>query len=189
MLLPAENLWGTLRPLREKGAAGFGHLMECRGKSRMEPPRSAALFICASSFMVARWEGASPAGFREVPRLTNPSSHRPRLVTGALVFANRNLWRPFMAHRTPPHVCGTPTSYQLRVIDALGDIEYRLLALEAVEALISPQKAGNTEDLNHVSRTGLGVLLTILNCDMRQCLATAQERAEAALQAAREGGQ
>ena len=87
-----------IRPLLQKTAAGFRSLCQRRGKSRMEPPRSAALFICASSFMVARWEGASPAGFREVARSANPSSHRPRFAAGAAVVANRNLWRPFMAH-------------------------------------------------------------------------------------------
>lgn len=97
-----------------------------------------------------------------------------------------------MAHLTPPHARGTPTIHQLaagRVIDALGDIECRLLALEAVEALVSPQKTGGTEDLDHVNRVGLGWLLTILNVDMRQCLVAARGQAEAALLATREGGQ
>lgn len=97
-----------------------------------------------------------------------------------------------MAHLTPPHARGTPTPHQLavgRVIDALGDIECRLLALEAVEALISPQKAGSAEDLDHVSRAGLGWLLTILGVDMRQRLVAARGQAEAASQAAQETGQ
>ena len=97
MFLPAENLCGTLRPLREKGAAGFGDSEQCRGKSRMEPRRSAALSICASSFGGSMGGPRGPAGFREVARFANPSSHRLCLATGGVVVANRNLWRPFMA--------------------------------------------------------------------------------------------
>lgn len=84
-------------PLREKGAAGFSSLKQFRGKSRMEPPRSAALFICASSYGGSVGGPRGPAGFREVARSANPSSRRPCLAAGSSVVANRNLRRPFMA--------------------------------------------------------------------------------------------
>lgn len=67
----------TIQVLREKGAAGFGHSKERCGKSRRNRHRlRGSLYFCLQ-FLAARWEGASPAGFRKVPRLTNPSSRRP----------------------------------------------------------------------------------------------------------------
>ena len=56
MLLPAKNLWGTLRPLREKGAAGFGDLMTLCGKSRMEPHAVQRLSLFVPPVLAARWE-------------------------------------------------------------------------------------------------------------------------------------
>ena len=81
----------TMRPLREKGAAGFGDSKQFRGKSRKEPHRFvAALSICASSFGGSMGGPRGPAGFREVARFANPSSRRPCLATGVAVVANRN---------------------------------------------------------------------------------------------------
>lgn len=76
-------------------------------------------------------------------------------------------------HPTPAALATT------RVIDAIGDIECRLLALEAIEQLVSPQKAGSNEDLTHVDRASFGWLLTIVNVDLRQQLEVARAHADA----------
>lgn len=92
-----------------------------------------------------------------------------------------------MAHLTPPHACGTSHLALVAansVIDAIGDIECRLMAFEAVEQLLSPQKAGCTEDLAHVDRASLGWLMTVLNVDLRKQVEAAQAAAEQAAQAA-----
>lgn len=92
-----------------------------------------------------------------------------------------------MAHLTQPHARGTPHLALVAansVIDAIGDIECRLLAFEAVEQLLSPQKANCTEDLAHVDRVSLGWLVTVLNVDLRKQVVAAQAAAEHAAQAA-----
>jgi hypothetical protein len=80
------------------------------------------------------------------------------------------------------HITPVPQSVVLanRVVDAIDDIEPRLLALEALEQLIAPQMAGTKEDLSHVDRAGFAWLLTIINVDMRQQLTTARATAETA---------
>ena len=92
-----------------------------------------------------------------------------------------------MAHLSPQHACCTPHLALVAansVIDAIGDIECRLLAFEAVEQLLSPQKANCTEDLAHVDRVSLGWLMTVLNVDLRKQVESAQVAAEHAAQAA-----
>ena len=74
----------------KKGVTGFGRPLQFRGKSRMEPHRSAALSICVSSFGGSMGGPRGPAGFREVARSSNPSSRRPHLDVRAPVVANRN---------------------------------------------------------------------------------------------------
>jgi hypothetical protein len=68
----------------------------------------------------------------------------------------------------------------INLVDAVDDIESRLLAFEAVEQLISPQKAGSSEDLAHVDRASLGWLLTILNVEMRQQITSVSIKARTA---------
>lgn len=92
-----------------------------------------------------------------------------------------------MAHLTQPHACGAPHLALVAansVIDAIGDIECRLLAFEAVEQLLSPQKADCTEDLAHVDRASLGWLMTVLNVDLRKQVEAAHVAAEHAAQVA-----
>jgi hypothetical protein len=74
----------------------------------------------------------------------------------------------------------TPSAYAARVEDAIGDIDCTFLAMEALESLVAPQKAGSGEDLVHVSRDGLGMLLGILNINLREQIEHAKERASAA---------
>lgn len=76
-------------------ATGFGHPSNTRLKA-------ATASLAASSFvppvLAARWEARKGLPVRSAcSRLTNLSSRRPRLVTGATVFANLNTGRPNMA--------------------------------------------------------------------------------------------
>lgn len=81
----------------KKGVAGFGHPIHRCDASRSSFADSAASLF-ASPVLVTRWEARKGLPVRASGgRLTNPSSHRPRLVTGAVVFANHTAWRPFMA--------------------------------------------------------------------------------------------
>jgi hypothetical protein len=81
----------------KKALIGFGHPKHPYDASRRTPAVSAAS-LSVPPVMVARWEARKglPVPARGV-RLTNPSSHRHRLVTGAVVFANHTPWRPHMA--------------------------------------------------------------------------------------------
>lgn len=94
-----------------------------------------------------------------------------------------------MAHPTPLHARSTHAALIAanNLADTLGDLDCRLLALEAVEALISPQKAGSREDLSHVDRAGLGWLMTILSNELRGQLAVAQTAANAVVQEIKAG--
>ena len=81
----------------KKGVMGFGRLDHRCDASRSTFAVSAASLF-ASPVMAARWEARKGLPVRASGgRLTSPSSHRPRLVTGAVVFANHPAWRPFMA--------------------------------------------------------------------------------------------
>lgn len=78
--------------------------------------------------------------------------------------------------------CAAITPLPTRIVDALDDLECHFAAFEAVEALLSCQKAGSREDLSHVNRDGLGFLLTILNVNMRQKIEAARAHADALYQ-------
>lgn len=78
--------------------------------------------------------------------------------------------------------CAAHNPLPTRIVDALDDLECHFAAFEAVEALLSCQKAGNREDLSHVNRDGLGFLLTILNVNLRQKLEVARAHADALYQ-------
>lgn len=84
-----------------------------------------------------------------------------------------------MAHIPLP---ASPAIAVTRVIDAIDDLSDHFLAFEAVEQLISLQKAGSTEDLAHVDRPALGWLLTMLNVAMREQIAAARAAADLAYQ-------
>ena len=102
----------------KKGVAGFGHPIPRCDASRSSFADSAASLF-ASPVLVTRWEARKGLPVRASGgRLTNLSSHRPRLVTGAVVFANHPAWRPFMAAQSAPaplraasaHPAATPTT-------------------------------------------------------------------------------
>lgn len=79
----------------------------------------------------------------------------------------------------------TPTPAALaacRVVDAVDDLSCHFLAFEAIEQMLSPQKAGTTEDLAHVDRASLGWLFTVLNVSMREQITKARSVAELAHQ-------
>lgn len=83
----------------KKGVIGFGHSSQPHDESRgFSVAESAASLLCLHALW---WLDGRPQGL-PVPagavRLTNPSSYRPRLVTGAVVVANHSPWRPNMAH-------------------------------------------------------------------------------------------
>lgn len=67
-----------------------------------------------------------------------------------------------------------------RVIDAVDDLSDHFSALEAVEQLMSLQKAGSEEDLAHINRSGLGFLFTVLNVSLRERITAARTAAELA---------
>ena len=84
-----------------------------------------------------------------------------------------------MAHtRTPT----SPAIAVTDVVDAIDHLSAHFLAFEAIEQLISPQKANCNEDLAHVDRPALGFLLTMLNVSMRDQITAARAAAELAYQ-------
>ncbi len=64
--------------------------------------------------------------------------------------------------------------------EAAEDMLPRIMALEAIEQLMQPQKRGSQEDLEHVDRTSLAWLLTIVNIGLRRCATEAIALADAA---------
>jgi hypothetical protein len=76
----------------------------------------------------------------------------------------------------------TPAIAVTDVVDALDHLSDHFLAFEAIEQLITPQKANCREDLAHVDRPALGVLLTMLNTSMRNQITAARAAAEVAHQ-------
>ena len=94
-----------------------------------------------------------------------------------------------MAHLTPPHARGTPTLYVDRAFEAVDDILPRVMALEAIEQLMTPWKAATQEDLADVDRTSLAWLLTVVSLDLRRHVEQAKAAAKEAMAAVREGGQ
>ena len=77
----------------------------------------------------------------------------------------------------------TPTSPALAatdVVDAIDHLSDHFLAFEAIEQLITPQKANCNEDLAHVDRPALGFLLTMLNVSMREQITAARAAAKVA---------
>jgi len=78
------------------------------------------------------------------------------------------------------HIPTTPAIAAARVIDSIDDLSCHFLPFEAIEQLLSPQKAGTTEDLAHVDRASLGFLFTVLNVAMREQITAARAAAEAA---------
>jgi hypothetical protein len=77
-----------------------------------------------------------------------------------------------------PYVCPQPLT--TRIVDALDHLDSHLMALEAVEQLMAPQKAGSTEDLSHVNRQGLAFMFCLLNVAVRKEFAEAKALADAA---------
>lgn len=140
----------TLSPLREKGAAGFGDLFHRCDASRSFFRRNPAASLFASPVLVTRWEARKGLPVRASGgRFANPSSHRPRLATGAVVFANHTAWRPIMA--TSPvcaHACA-PSPFrsdlppdELAAISELArglraDVEEPYRALSVLHELLS----------------------------------------------------
>lgn len=80
-----------------KGVSGFGDpCNRCDASRSSLAVRAASL--SAPPVLVARRETRKGLPVRASgSRFANPSSHRPRLATGAVVVANRTAWRPFMA--------------------------------------------------------------------------------------------
>lgn len=96
--LTAASTLGYHPPVSAKKALiGFGDPKHPYDASRRTPAVSAAS-LSVPPVMVARWEARKglPVPARGV-RFANPSSHRPRLAMGAVVFANHTPWRPHMA--------------------------------------------------------------------------------------------
>ena len=96
-----------------------------------------------------------------------------------------------MANLKAAACAAQPTPAQLaanRVIDAIDDIECRLLAFEAIEQLVTLHKAGAKEDLAHVDRASLGWLMTVVNVDLRHQVVAARAQAQESAQAAKSGG-
>ena len=90
-----------------------------------------------------------------------------------------------MANLKAAACAAQPTPAQLaanRVIDAIDDIECRLLAFEAIEQLVSLHKAGSREDLAEVNRTSLGWLMNIVIVDLRQTIVAARAQAKQSAQ-------
>jgi hypothetical protein len=97
--LPHTQTFGYTLPVSsKKGLMGFGRLGHRCDVSRSSFADSAASLF-ASPVMVTRWEARKGLPVRASgARSSNPSSHRPHLDVGAVVFANRTAWRPHMAH-------------------------------------------------------------------------------------------
>ncbi len=86
------------RVTSKKGVIGFGHPSKLCDESRSLRTGIAA-FLFVPPFMAARWEARKGLPVRASGvRSSNPSSHRPHLDVGAVVFANHTAWRPLMAH-------------------------------------------------------------------------------------------
>lgn len=84
-----------------------------------------------------------------------------------------------MAHTRTP---ASPAIAVTDVVDAIDHLSCHFTAFEAIEQMLSPQKAGTTEDLAHVDRCALGFLLTMLNVSMRDQITAARAAAELAYQ-------
>lgn len=79
-----------------------------------------------------------------------------------------------------------------RAYEAVNDILPRIMALEAIEQLMTPWKVGTHEDLASVDRASLAWLLTVVNCELRQCVEQAEalsDQARLAAFAAQEAAQ
>lgn len=86
----------------KKGLIGFGDLDHRCDASRSFCTADHAASLSVPPFMVARWEAREGLPVRASGvRFANPSSHRPRLAMGAVVFVNHTAWRPTMAHTQP----------------------------------------------------------------------------------------
>jgi len=99
----------------KKGLIGFGSPCNRCDASRSSPAdRAASLFV--PPFLVARMGGRKARRFAQaVPGLPTRSSHRPHLVVGAVVFANRTAWRPHMAQIIQSPYAGQPPVIQTRI--------------------------------------------------------------------------
>ena len=79
-------------------AHGFGDPMNHCDESRSFCSAEHAASLSVPPVLVARWEARKGLPVHASgSRFANPSSHRPRLATGAVVLANRTTWRPTMA--------------------------------------------------------------------------------------------
>lgn len=96
--LPALGSLGyTPAVSSKKGLIGIGVPCNRCDASRSSPADHAAS-LSVPPFMVARTGGRKARRFAQaVPGTPTRSSHRPRLASGAVVFANRTAWRPYMA--------------------------------------------------------------------------------------------
>jgi hypothetical protein len=129
----AAGLAHNLHVSSKKGLIGFGSLIH-----RCDASRSSFADSAASSFvppfMVARWEARKGLPVRASGvRSTNPSSHRPHLVVGAVVFANYTAWRPHMARQSTSSF--SPAREEL-LRDIHADAQTMSLALSALFDLL-----------------------------------------------------
>ena len=145
----AAQLRYTAPVTSKKGVMGFGRLDHRCDASRSSFADSAASLF-ASPVLVTRWEARKGLPVRASGgRSSNPSSHRPHLDVGAVVFANHTAWRPIMA--TSPvcaHACA-PSPFrsdlppdELAAISDLArslraDVEEPFRALSVLHELLS----------------------------------------------------
>ena len=80
-----------IAPLREKGAAGFGDLMNRCDASRSSVPQSLRLRCSCLQFWRPGWEALAACRFPVVPGSPTRPGRRPHLAMGASVIANRTI--------------------------------------------------------------------------------------------------
>ena len=166
---------GMIRPLRKKSAVRIGVLSHPYDESRRTPAVAAAS-LSVPPVLVARMGGRKAAVSRKGCTVRQPcSSYLLGLASKEVVFTNRTPWRPHMA-RIPT----SPLIAVTNVVNAINNLSDHFTAFEAIEQMLSPQKAGTKEDLAHVDRASLGFLLTMLNVTMREQITVARAAAQLA---------
>jgi hypothetical protein len=79
-----------------------------------------------------------------------------------------------------PLTPATPEISVTYVVDEVAHLSTAFAAYEVLEQLISPTRDNSQEDLSHISREGLGQLLSLVNSAMRQRIANTELAANTA---------
>jgi hypothetical protein len=127
----------TLFVSAKKALIGFGIPRNRCDASRSSPAdHAASLFV--PPFLVARMGGRKAHRFAQaVPGIPTRSSHRPRLESGAVVFANRTAWSPHMdKHTTTPNEAACRSLFGEHAEDVISPIKCAADALGWIEEIL-----------------------------------------------------